>query len=116
MLAEELQEWVCVGDPVVLVPNSGVCALVGGRQVAIFYLPGSERELYAVGNWDPVGKANVLSRGILGDIKGKLVIASPLYKHHFDLTTGQCLEEPSVFVPVYQVKIESNQLWISVCE
>ena len=76
-----------------LVKNSGVCALINDEQVALFYLPHTDKKLFAVSNWDPIGKANVLSRGILGDIKGNIVIASPLYKQHFNLETGVCLED-----------------------
>ncbi|MFT5717413.1 MAG: nitrite reductase (NADH) small subunit, partial [Oleiphilaceae bacterium] len=56
-----------------LVENSGVCALINGEQIAIFYLPKSEQKVFAISNWDPFGKANVLSRGIVGDLKGKFV-------------------------------------------
>jgi len=75
-----------------LIPNSGICAEVDGQQIALFYLPSETPQVYAIGNWDPIGKANVLSRGIVGDVDGRLVVASPLYKQHFDLLTGDCLE------------------------
>ncbi len=76
-----------------LVAGSGVCSLVNDRQVAIFYLPGEPRSLYAIDNFDPIGGAYVLSRGIVGDIRGELVVASPLYKEHFSLLSGRCLEK-----------------------
>lgn len=97
-----------------LVPNSGVCALVQGQQIAVFYLPAEAPQIYAIGNYDPIGKANVLSRGILGDIKGHLVVASPLYKQHFDLVTGECLEDQSAKVPVYPVSIEGEVVNITL--
>jgi nitrite reductase (NADH) small subunit len=31
-------------------------------------------------------------------------VASPLYKHVFDLRTGRCLEDPTVTVPVVAVR------------
>jgi nitrite reductase (NADH) small subunit len=93
-----------------LIENSGICALVEGQQVAIFYLPKTEQKLFAVSNWDPIGKANVISRGIIGDIKGTLVVASPLYKHHFCLETGQCLEDGSVRLDTYTIKIEDDKV------
>ncbi|MEZ5529579.1 MAG: nitrite reductase small subunit NirD [Porticoccaceae bacterium] len=96
-----------------LIPNSGICALVNGQQVAIFYLPEEEPQVYAIGNWDPIGKANVLYRGIVGDIQGHLVVASPLYKQHFDLATGQCLENDDVTVPTYQIQLVGEQVVIS---
>ena len=76
-----------------LVANSGVCAMVDGQQVALFYLPKETPQVYAIGNWDPIGKAHVLSRGMVGDINERLVVASPLYKQHFDLQTGEGLED-----------------------
>ena len=41
-----------------ILPDTGVCALVAGEQVAIFRV---EDQLYAVGNRDPFSGANVLS-------------------------------------------------------
>ena len=96
MTAVEKMHWqpVCSVDD--LVADSGVCALVEGEQVALFYLPGEEQQVYALQNRDPIGDANVLSRGMVGDVGGRLVVASPLYKQHFDLETGDCLEQEDV--------------------
>jgi len=79
-----------------LVAGSGVAALVGGVQIAIFYL----------------SKANVLARGLLGDIDGVLVVASPIYKQHFELATGRCLDDESVAVPSYRVYISGSDVWL----
>lgn len=95
-----------------LVANSGVCALINGKQIALFYLPDEQQPLYAVANWDPIGKANVLSRGIVGDVNGKLVVASPLYKQHFDLKTGEGLENDQERIEVYPGSLEKDLvLW-----
>ena len=91
-----------------LVPYSGVAALVEEEQIALFYLPATGTEaaiVYAIGNFDPLGKANVLSRGIIGDRSGTPVVASPLYKQHYCLATGVCLEHPDTAVPTYAVSI-----------
>lgn len=93
-----------------LIANSGVCALWGEQQIAIFYLPAEQPSVYAVGNWDPIGKANVMSRGVLGDIDGHLVVASPLYKQHFDLLSGDCLENSEVSVPVFAVELQAGKV------
>jgi assimilatory nitrate reductase catalytic subunit len=90
-----------------IVPDAGVCALVGGEQVAIFRV---EQNVYAVGNRDPFSGANVLSRGIVGDLKGELVVASPIYKQHFSLLTGRCLEDASVRIPVYAARVEEGSV------
>ena len=91
---------------------SGVCALVNGLQVAIFYLPELPLGVYAISNYDPIGKADVLSRGIVGDLQGQTVVASPLYKQHFNLETGGCLEDESVSVPVYACRIKDDKVQV----
>ena len=96
-----------------LIADSGVCALLGEAQVALFWLPNCEPQLYAIGNHDPLGGASVLSRGIVGDLNGELVVASPLYKQHYSLRTGLCLEDPAVSVPVYKVHLRDGQV---LCE
>lgn len=102
---------VCSADD--LQPDSGVCALVAGQQIAIFYMA-KEQAVYAIHNYDPIGKANVLSRGLIGDIKGEPVVASPLYKQHFNLKTGFCVEEGQVSVPVYPVRITNGRVEMQV--
>jgi nitrite reductase (NADH) small subunit len=106
--------WVTVCDTGDLKPNAGVCALVEGRQIAIFYLE-AEHRVYGIDNYDPIGKANVLARGVVGDIKGQVVVASPLFKQHYNLETGQCLEKESVKVATFPIRIEGTLVQIG-CE
>ena len=77
------------------------------EQIAIFHLPNSEEKIFAVGNYDPIGKANVLYRGIVGCIADEPVVASPLYKQHFSLKTGRCLQEEQS-IAVYDIRIENE--------
>ena len=100
----EVASWedVCRADD--LIENIGICALVDDRQIAIFRLSGSH-ELYAIDNHDPFSDANVLARGIVGDLQGQPVIASPIYKQHFNLETGQCLDDATVKLTTYPVRI-----------
>lgn len=93
-----------------IVRNTGVCALVGEHQVAVFRI--DDDRVYAIDNHDPFSQANVLSRGIVGDLNGELVVASPIYKQHFSLVTGRCLEDAEVSVPVYTVRVEGD--WVLV--
>ncbi len=92
-------------------PNAGVAAMVNGHQVAIFNIKG---ELYAIDNFDPVSKANVMSRGIIGSIKGELVVAAPLYKQHFSLNSGECLEEEGVKVNCFAVRNNDGTVEIDI--
>lgn len=91
-------------------PDTGVCALIGRRQVAVFRL--ADGSLYAIGNHDPHSGANVLSRGIVGDLGGEPVVASPIYKHHYRLRTGACVEEPDTTLPIYAIELRDGIVWL----
>lgn len=104
-------EWQTVCSEKDIAPDSGVCALFDGEQVAIFKMRVNNK-LYAISNYDPIGKANVLSRGILGSINDQLVVASPLYKQHFNLESGQCLEE-DISVASFNVRVQDGDVQLS---
>ena len=106
------KQWqdICALDSIV--PNSGVCALINDKQIAIFRI-GQSEDVYAVDNYDPIGNANVLSRGIVGDIQGDIVVASPLYKQHFNLKSGQCLEDEGVRLNTYASRVYQGRVQIS---
>ncbi len=92
-----------------IVPWTGVAALIGQRQVAIFR---AGAQVYALSNYDPFGQAFVLSRGLLGS-KGDIPkVASPLYKQSFDLRTGECLDDPSVRIPSYPVRVVAGRIQV----
>lgn len=95
--------WVSVCRVDQLRVDVGVAALVGGEQVALFRL--DVEEIRAIGNLDPYSKANVLSRGIVGSRGEAVFVASPMYKQPFDLRTGQCLDDPGVSVPTFDVRV-----------
>ncbi|RAS37395.1 nitrite reductase small subunit NirD [Paraburkholderia bryophila] len=105
---------VCPLDEIV--PNTGVCALVNGEQVAVFHVhDGREHAaVYAIGNFDPGSQAAVLSRGLIGSLGERVVVASPIYKHHFDLRTGECLETPAYSVSAFDARVENGQVWVAV--
>ncbi len=110
-----MAEWQDVCGIADLQTNSGVCALVDGQQVAIFFLLPAQT-CYAISNFDPFGNANVLSRGLIGDINGQPVVVSPLYKHHFNLQTGVCLEDDSIKIPVYPIRLNQTRVEVNVRE
>jgi nitrite reductase (NADH) small subunit len=87
-----------------LQPLRGVAVLLpDGAQVALFRL--ADDSIRAVGNIDPIGRAAVLSRGIVGDRGGFPVVQSPLKKQAFSLLDGRCLDAPGVSIPVYDTRI-----------
>ncbi len=105
------QEWqpICHQDE--LAPFSGAAVRLKGRQIALYR---TGHQFFALDNFDPFSRANVLARGIVGDLGGKPVVASPMYKQHFDLRTGQCLEDPAVSVGTWPVHINDGHIFIGV--
>jgi len=103
------RRWVRVCSLAELEPGRGVAALVDGRQVALFLLPGTGGEpavrLRAVDNRDPVCGANVISRGLVGSQGDIDYVASPMHKHRFDLESGACLDGVSPGLRVWPVRV-----------
>jgi nitrite reductase (NADH) small subunit len=97
-----------------LVPNTGVCALVQDRHVAVFHVNDGSDRLFAIDNYDPNAHASVLSRGLVGNLGERIVVASPIYKHHFDLQSGECLEAPENSVNAYPVRVEKRTVWVGI--
>lgn len=98
-----------------LVANSGVVAWLDEAQVALFHLPSTKQgeQVFALENRDPKSGANVIGRGIVGSLKGELVIASPLYKQHFRLKDGSCLEYPEQRLRAWPVRINGDLVEIA---
>lgn len=100
---------ICAYDD--LVAHAGIAAKVVDKQVAIFFEPESN-QIFALSNWDPIGKANVISRGLLAEVDGRLTVASPLYKQRYCLLTGECLDA-AFSLPVWNVKLDNNNVWVA---
>ena len=102
-----------------IIPETGVCALVDGKQIAVFRT--KKNDLFALENFDPFSQANVLSRGLIGGTtvtsedgidESVLYVASPIYKQRFNLSSGQCLDDDSVTLNTYQVALEGDDVII----
>lgn len=112
------QAWQKVCTKADLVEFSGVAAWFetaeGAAQIAIFYLPGQGAgdELFALDHFDPFSNANVIARGIVGDLKGAAVVASPIYKQHFRLEDGQCLEDENVKLRTWKIEFKGDDVWV----
>ncbi len=94
-----------------ITPFSGVGIFLSGYQIALFR---TQNECFAFDNHDPFSHANVLSRGIVGDMAGEWVVASPMYKQHFSLVTGQCIEYKDTCVRSWPVSIKDEQIYINM--
>lgn len=110
-MTTETSTWTAVCTVEDILPNTGVCALVGGRHIAVFRV-GRDR-FYAIDNVDPKSGASVLSRGLIGSLGQRTVVASPLYKNHFDLENGECLEIPEASVKAYAAQVLDGRVEIA---
>jgi nitrite reductase (NADH) small subunit len=99
--------WLKVCELDSILPNTGICALFGTTQVAIVRA-GMGESVFAIDNFDPFSRAFVLSRGIVGDKAGVPKIASPIFKHNFDLRTGRCLDDPTVLLRTYPARAKDG--------
>ncbi len=72
----------------------------------------TRRACIAIDNYDPGSQAAVLSRGLIGSLGERIVVASPIYKHHFDLRTGECLEAPEHSVCAYAARVTDGKVWV----
>lgn len=94
-------------------PNSGVAALLDGKQLALVRVGEGDR-VYALSNFDPFSDAFVIARGIVGDRAGRPKIASPIFKQTFDLETGACFEDPAVVLPTYPVRVQDGRVLVAL--
>jgi nitrite reductase (NADH) small subunit len=98
------ETWTCACAYDHLTPGRGVGVLLDdGSQAALFRL--DDGSLHALGNIDPFSGAAVLSRGIVGDRRGRAAVQSPIAKQAFAFDDGGCLDEPAVAVPVYPTRL-----------
>lgn len=90
-----------------LIPNRGVGVLLAdGTQVALFRL--DDDSLAAIGNIDPFSGAAVMSRGLVGDRAGRVVVQSPIKKQAFAVDDGSCLDDPAVHLPVFRTRVTGD--------
>ncbi|KQN79514.1 nitrite reductase small subunit [Duganella sp. Leaf61] len=110
----QTDHWIAVCQLDDIVPNTGVCALLNGAQVAVFHVDDGDSRVFAIENYDPNSEASVLSRGLVGSVGERIVVASPIYKQHFDLQTGECLESPAHSVVTYPARIADGTVWVGL--
>jgi len=95
-----------------LEPSWGEAALVRMKQIALFLL--SPSEVYAVCHRDPHTDAYVMARGIVGSRGDRPTIASPLHKEVYDLGTGECFTDSTLFLRTFQTRIVGGFIEVAV--
>lgn len=94
-----------------LIPGRGVAALLpDGRQAAVFLL--DDGRVHALCNIDPVARAAVMSRGLVGDRSGVPAVISPIGKQAYALADGHSLDDPSRGLTVFPVRVERDGMVI----
>ncbi|MET0389134.1 MAG: nitrite reductase small subunit NirD [Polyangiales bacterium] len=101
---------ICATDDVL--PGTGVPAMLDHEQIAVVRT--ADDRFFAISNFDPFSRAFVLARGIVGDRAGVPKLASPMYKQSFALETGECLDDASVRVPVYPLRVISGRVQVAL--
>ncbi|VEB97697.1 Rubredoxin-NAD(+) reductase [Cedecea lapagei] len=108
----EVLGWVDLCDVQAIPANAGMAARLGNRQIALFHLPTHPQQVFALSNYEPDSDANVLARGLLGDVKGEPVVISPLYKQRFRLSDGSSVDDSQPALSVWPVKVENDRVWV----
>ncbi|MGE9552448.1 nitrite reductase small subunit NirD [Erwinia amylovora] len=108
-----MSQWHSVCAVESILPATGVCALVAGRQVAIFR-PSAEETVYALSNIDPFAQASVLSRGIIAEHQDALWVASPLKKQRFRLSDGLCMEDADHSIAAWPARVRDGRVEVAV--
>lgn len=110
-LTSEPGAWHRVCELAALPEQAGRSAWLNGRVLALFRL--GER-VYALDGVDPLAGVAVLGRGLVGDVGGEPVVASPLYKQRYALMDGRCLDDPALSVACWPVRLDGGEIWVQL--
>lgn len=97
-----------------LVPGSGVAVKIGDQSAALYWPEAGGETLFAMAHRDPFSRAEVLAWGLLCEQGGDWAVASPLYKQHFRLRDGVCLEQPEVVLPTWPVRFKGDRVEVGL--
>ncbi|WP_411701402.1 nitrite reductase small subunit NirD [Conyzicola sp.] len=99
-----------------LEPSWGEALLLRMRQIALFVI--SPQEIYAVDHRDPATDAFVMARGIVGSKavadEHRPTVASPLLKQVYDLGTGECFTDPTLFLQTYRTRVVGGFIEVEI--
>jgi nitrite reductase/ring-hydroxylating ferredoxin subunit len=97
-----MAEFVRVAGAADVKPGHGFVAEVSGKTLAVFNVDGNFHVIdnTCVHRGGPLGE---------GDVE-RHVVTCPWHGWQFNVTTGECVKNPSAKVEVYQVKVEGNDV------
>ncbi|MGQ0695051.1 MAG: Rieske (2Fe-2S) protein [Nitrospiraceae bacterium] len=97
-----MADFIRVSGTADVTPGHGIVAEVNGKTLAVFNVEGI---FYAIDN-TCVHRGGPLGEG---DVEGN-VVTCPWHGWEYNVTTGECVNNPSAKVEVYQVKVEGNDV------
>lgn len=112
-MSQSDNNWTTIGRLSDLVVGSGVGARYGDRQVAVFLIPQLDDQVFVLDNYCPISGVNIIARGMVGDIQGEPVVATPLYKKHFSLLDGRCIEDDGHKLATYAVRMKGDEFQVA---
>ncbi|ROH76572.1 MULTISPECIES: nitrite reductase large subunit NirB [Lonsdalea] len=106
------EDWVEICALSAIPGNAGMAARLADQQIALFHLPEHPQQVFALSNHEPDSDANVLARGLIGDVRGEPVVISPLYKQRFSLLDGRSVDSCGIVLNVWPVKVDDLRVWV----
>lgn len=95
--------------------DGGSCIKYKNKQIAVFNFSRINK-WFACQNVCPHKMEMVLSRGMIGDVKGTPKVACPLHKKTFSLENGENLNGDIEAIATYPVKVEGENVYIGFLE
>lgn len=114
IFANSQKSWIEVGSTTDFLPNIGTPILYGDTQLAVFN-NAKRGEWYCTQNMCPHKQAFVLSQGIIGATEDNTPkVACPLHKKTFDLKTGEGINDESLNILTFPVKLEGTKVMVEL--
>ncbi|GAB3544818.1 nitrite reductase small subunit NirD [Spirosoma fluminis] len=95
--------------------DGGACALIEGRQIAIFHYT-RRNKWYATDNECPHRQQMALARGMIGSQGDEPKVACPFHKKTFSLETGSCLTDSEYRINTYPILVKNEFVYIGLTE
>jgi nitrite reductase (NADH) small subunit len=97
-----MAEFVRVTGTADVIPGHGIVAEVNGKTLAVFNVGGTFHVIdnTCLHRGGPLGE---------GEVEGN-VVTCPWHGWEYNITTGQCVANPSVKVARYEVKVEGTDV------
>ncbi|GAB2767866.1 nitrite reductase small subunit NirD [Rhabdobacter roseus] len=93
--------------------DGGACALIEGRQIAIFNFT-RRNEWYATDNQCPHRQQMALARGMIGSQLDEPKVACPFHKKTFSLRDGSCLSGDAYRIETYPVRVKEGLVYVGL--